>query len=161
MSEYSAQIVWRRAAGGPGAQSYSRSHVWRFDGGVEVAASASPQVVPPPYSSAAAVDPEEAFVASLSSCHMLWFLFIAAERGFVVEEYVDNAAGTMAPDAAGRLAMTHVVLRPRAAFSGQRPPTPEEIAAMHEKAHQECFIANSVKTAVHCVPQLEPAQHRR
>jgi len=99
-----------------------------------------------------AVDPEEAFVASLSSCHMLWFLSIAAGRGFRVDDYADEALGTMARNAEGKLAMTRVVLRPRVVFSGDPRPGPADLAAMHHEAHAECFIANSVKTEVTCEP---------
>jgi organic hydroperoxide reductase OsmC/OhrA len=105
-----------------------------------------------PYSKAEAVDPEEAFVASLSSCHMLWFLSIAAKRGFCVDSYADDAVGLMEKNPSGRLAMTRVTLRPKAIFSGERLPTTVELQAMHHEAHEECFIANSVKTDVRCEP---------
>lgn len=134
---------------------YSREHRWIFDGGTEVPASASPHVVPLPFSSEAAVDPEEAFVASLSSCHMLWFLSIAAERKLVVERYEDNAEGVMGKNDEGRIAMTKVTLRPKAKFGGDNGPTAAEIEAIHHEAHEKCFIANSVKTVVTTEPVLE------
>ena len=103
-------------------------------------------------SDASAVDPEEAFVASLASCHMLWFLAIAAKRGFIVDHYADAAVGVMARNAAGRMAMTRVTLRPHVAFSGERRPTAEELDALHHKAHEECYIANSVTSDVRVEP---------
>lgn len=152
MHEYGATIHWERGQQLFVDNRYSRGHVWRFDGGVVVPASASPHVVPLPYSNTSAVDPEEAFVASLSSCHMLWFLSIAAKRGFCVDSYVDRAIGVMSKDESGRLAMTRVTLRPHVAFSGGRRPSEVEAVAMHHDAHAECFIANSVKTEVRCEP---------
>ena len=152
MSEYTAVIAWDRKGARFTDNRYSRGHTWSFDGGVEVPASASPHVVRLPLSVAEAVDPEEAFVASLSSCHMLFFLSIAAKRGFVVDSYRDEAVGVMAKDGSGRVAMTRVTLRPDARFSGDRQPDAQEVAAMHHEAHEECFIANSVKTEVRCEP---------
>jgi organic hydroperoxide reductase OsmC/OhrA len=109
--------------------------------------------VPLPYSDAAAVDPEEAFVAALASCHMLWFLSLAAQRGFVVDQYTDEALGVMAKNSDGKIAITSVVLRPRVIFSGERIPGDEELRILHDEAHEKCFIANSVKTDVRCEPQ--------
>ncbi len=152
MHEYTATIRWDRGQQIFVDNRYSRGHLWRFDGGVEVPASSSPHVVREPYSNANAVDPEEAFVASLSSCHMLWFLSIAAKRGFCVDSYVDHATGVMSKDESGRLAMTRVTLRPTVAFSGERRPSIVEVDVMHHEAHAECFIANSVKTEVRCEP---------
>jgi organic hydroperoxide reductase OsmC/OhrA len=131
---------------------YRRGHVLRFDGGITVPGSSSPHVVPLPYSVVEAVDPEEIFVASLASCHMLWFLSIAAKHGFVIDLYHDAAYGVMAADERNRLMMKTVVLRPYVKFSGGALPTEAEIAAMHHQAHEECFIANSVKTEVLCRP---------
>lgn len=153
MSEYTANVRWLRGGAKFTDNRYSRRHVWRFDGGVEVPGSSSPHSVPLPLSVAAAVDPEEAFVASLSSCHMLWFLSIAAKRGFVVDAYDDDAIGVMAKNAEGKLAMTTVTLRPTVRFVGEKTPDRAEIDAMHHEAHEECFIANSVKTEVRCEPQ--------
>ena len=120
----------------------------------EVPGSASPHAVPPPLSVEAAVDPEEAFVAALSSCHMLWFLSVAAERGLVVESYEDNAEGIMGKNAEGRIAMTKVTLRPHVKFGGAAP-SDEEIDEIHHLAHDKCFIANSVKTIVTIEPVRE------
>ena len=156
MSAYTATIAWQRDSAPFLGDKYSRAHTWTFDGGVEVPASASPAVVPLPWSKAAAVDPEEAFVASLSSCHMLSFLYIAAKRGFVIDEYRDEAIGDMAKNAAGRMAMTVVTLRPAITFSGERQPTRAELDAMHHEAHDLCFIANSVTTDVRCEPVGAP-----
>lgn len=153
MSQYSATVTWRRNGEVFTNNRYSRAHRWSFDGGVEVAASSSPHVVPVPLSMPGAVDPEEAFVASLASCHMLWFLSIAATRGFVIDEYVDEAVGVMAKNGDGRLAMTEVTLRPAIRFGGDRQPSETEHHAMHHEAHEECFIANSVKTTVRCEPR--------
>ena len=152
MSEYVVTVRWERAGQRFIDNKYRRAHTWSFDGGIEVPGSSSPTVVPLPYSEARAVDPEEAFVASLSSCHMLWFLSIAAQRKFCVESYVDEALGVMGRNAAGKLAMTKVTLRPKVVFVGEHRPTTDEIAAMHHKAHDECFIANSVTTDVRCEP---------
>lgn len=152
MTEYRTVVEWTRAGAAFSDNRYSRGHRWLFDGGIEVPASSSPHIVPLPMSVAAAVDPEEAFVASLSSCHMLWFLSIAARRGFIVDSYQDHAIGIMGKDATGRLAMTRVTLRPGTEFSGARHPTADDVLAMHHEAHDQCFIANSVKTDVRCEP---------
>lgn len=148
MAHHTAEIVWSRNGAAFTDNRYSRAHVWRFDGGAEVHASSSPHVVPLPMSDPAGVDPEEAFVASLSSCHMLWFLSIAAKRGFVVETYEDEAEGTMERNDSGRLAITRVILRPRVEFSGTKIPTSADLDRMHHEAHEQCFIAASVNTEV-------------
>ena len=152
MAEYKAVVVWSRAGATFVDNRYSRGHRWLFDGGIEVAASSSPHVVPVPLSVAAAVDPEEAFVASLSSCHLLWFLSIAAKRKFVVEDYRDEAVGILGKDESGRLAMTRVTLHPQAHFAGDVRPTADEVLALHHEAHEQCFIARSVRTEVRCEP---------
>jgi organic hydroperoxide reductase OsmC/OhrA len=152
VSEYFADILWQRGDQPFLDNRYSRRHLWRFDGGAEVPGSSSPHVVPLPFSDPAAVDPEEAFVASLSSCHMLWFLGLAAKQGYRVDGYEDRAVGVMARDAAGRLAMTVVTLRPAARFSGETLPSRDDIEALHHAAHEACFIANSVTTDVRCEP---------
>ena len=148
MSEYNTVVEWNRDGAVFTDNRYSRGHRWLFDGGVEVPASSSPSVVPLPLSVPAAVDPEEAFVASLSSCHMLVFLSIAAKRGFVVDSYRDEAVGLLAKNSSGKLAMTRVTLRPQIEFSSDKRPTAEELAAMHHESHEQCFIASSVKTDV-------------
>jgi len=149
---YCVDIRWQRSDPASPDHRYSRAHVWAFDGGTEVPASSSPHVVPAPYSDPKAVDPEEAFVASLASCHMLWFLSLAAQRGYRAERYIDHAVGIMEKNEAGRLAITRVTLRPEAHFSGERTPTEAELKALHHAAHEACFIANSVKTLVECHP---------
>ena len=152
MSTYVATISWERGNQKFTDGRYSRVHHWRFDGGAEVHASASPHVVPPPMSSESAVDPEEAFVASLSSCHMLWFLAIAAKRGFCIDRYADHAEGILEKSTEGKMAITRVILRPDVVFSGERMPSSEEIEEIHHRSHAECYIANSVKTDVRCEP---------
>jgi organic hydroperoxide reductase OsmC/OhrA len=153
MSTYTATISWQRNGEVFTDNRYSRRHEWRFDGGVTLAASSSPAVVPR-YSDASAVDPEEAFVASLSSCHMLTFLMLAAAKKFIVDSYVDEALGTLAKNNRGKLAMTEVVLRPRVIFSGDNRPSSEALEELHHRAHEECFIANSVITDVRCEPVI-------
>ena len=148
MSEHVATIEWSRGDQAFADKRYSRAHDWTFDGGAVVRGSSAPSSVRIPFSDPAAVDPEELFVASLSSCHMLWFLSIAAEKGFRVDTYVDNAAGIMEQGPSGKLLMSLVTLRPIVSFSGSRLPSREEHAGMHHLAHEECFIANSVKTDV-------------
>ena len=145
--EYKATIRWERGAQVFTDNKYSRGHVWRFDGGIEVPGSSSPLVVPK-FSLAEAVDPEEAFVASLSSCHMLFFLNFAARAGFRVDSYEDTAVGEMAKNEAGKLYVAKVTLAPRIVFSGDKRPSEADIAALHHKSHEECFIANSVKTEI-------------
>lgn len=152
MASYKATIAWERKDESFSDNRYSRAHTWRFDGGVELRASSSPHVVPLPYSVEDAVDPEEAFIASLSSCHMLWFLSIAAKRGYCIDRYEDVAEGILARNAGGKLAMTVVTLRPRVAFSGDELPTTAEIDTMHHEAHEACFIANSVTADLRCEP---------
>jgi organic hydroperoxide reductase OsmC/OhrA len=148
-----AKVIWERGDQNFLDSRYSRAHRWRFDGGAEVPGSSSPHVVPVPMSDPKAVDPEEAFVASLSSCHMLWFLSLAAQKGFRVDRYADDAEGVMAKNAQGKRAVTRVTLRPAVEFSGEKMPTRQELEALHHKAHEECFIANSVKTEVRVEPR--------
>lgn len=150
--DYTATITWHRKDAVFTDNRYSREHLWQFDGGIEVAASASPHVVPLPFSIAEAVDPEEAFVAALASCHMLWFLSMAAKRGFIVDSYRDEAMGILGKNGEGKLAMTEVTLRPRVTFSGEKRPTAAQHESMHHEAHEQCFIASSVKTDVRCEP---------
>lgn len=157
-SRYTANVAWSRGDALFTDNRYSRRHRWRFDGGIEVPGSASPHSVPLPYSSAEAVDPEEAFVASISSCHMLWFLSIAAKRGVVIDEYVDDAEGFMEKDADGRMAITRVVLHPRIVM-GDPAASQDAVVAMHDEAHHACYIANSVKTVVTCEPVIAARGH--
>lgn len=154
MSTYTAAIRWSRGEQKFTDNRYSRAHLWRFDGGAVVPASSSPAVVPLPMSDAAAVDPEEAFVASLSSCHMLWFLALAAKRGYTVDSYADDASGVMEKNPAGRLAMTSVTLRPLVEFSGAKLPDRAALDALHHAAHAECFIAASIRSEVRLEPRL-------
>jgi len=154
MSEYFSTLTWQRdkqevSNSNYLAGEYSRGHVWTFDGGAEVQASSSPHIVPLPHSIEANVDPEEAFIASLSSCHMLFFLSIAAKYRLVVNDYVDNAVGIMAKNIEGKMAMTKVTLRPKVNFSSDtKQVSLSKLEKMHHQAHELCFIANSVNTEV-------------
>jgi len=149
VSEYYAEVNWTRKESESYLDNkYSRGHLWKFDGGETVKASSSSHVVPLPYSVEEYVDPEEAFVASLASCHMLFFLSIAAKRKFVVDNYTDKAVGVMEEDMDNKISMTRVTLRPKITFSGDKQPTIEQIKKMHHQSHEQCFIANSVKTEV-------------
>lgn len=148
MHTYEATISWEREGQEFTDNRYSRGHRWSFDGGAQVDASSSPYVVPVPMSVAANVDPEEALVAAASSCHMLFFLSIAARRGFVVDRYVDHAFGVMEKNSEGKVAMTRITLRPQIAFGGERRPTPQELGEIHHASHEQCFIANSLKTGI-------------
>jgi organic hydroperoxide reductase OsmC/OhrA len=153
MSAYTATVSWSRPAGTAFKDGkFSRAHEWRFDGGTVVPASASPKVVPPPLSNPAGVDPEEGFIASLSSCHMLFFLFYAARGGFVVDRYEDEAVGELGKNTKGVMAMTKVTLRPKITWV-DRTPTAAELDDLHHKAHVGCYIANSVTTEVAIEPR--------
>jgi organic hydroperoxide reductase OsmC/OhrA len=144
MSEYYSTVRWNRGDAAFTDLKYSRVHEWSFDGGIRVPASASLHNVNPRYGSAEAVDPEEAFVVALSSCHMLWFLFFAAKRGVLVDSYEDESVGVMEKNAAGKLAVTRVRLRPKT----QPPIDRGVLEELHHQAHEECFLANSVKTEI-------------
>lgn len=149
MSEYSAVIRWARGDDEAFSDNqYSRGHTWEFDGGITVPASSSPHVVPLPFSVEANVDPEEAFIAALSSCHMLTFLGIAAKQKYVIDSYVDDAVGVLEEDESGRSSVTKVTLRPDIVFSGSKIPTAKQLDKLHHLAHKNCFIANSVKTEI-------------
>jgi organic hydroperoxide reductase OsmC/OhrA len=154
MSEYTAEVLWQRGAANFLDNRYSRAHRWRFDGGTEVPGSSSPHSVPLPWSDPAAVDPEEAFVASLSSCHMLWFLSLAAKRGFRVDRYLDLAAGTLGQNPQRQWCMTLVTLRPEVSFSGASLPSRADIESLHHAAHEQCYIAHSVTAEVRCEPVI-------
>lgn len=158
MSKYNATISWERNGQKFTDNRYKRSHEWHFDGGEVVPASSSPDVVPTPLSDPSAVDPEEAFIASLSSCHMLWFLSTAARRGFIVDHYRDEAEGVMEKDASGRLAITEVTLHPHVTYAGAASPSTEEDAAIHHEAHEKCFLANSVRTTIKTQSTMEIAE---
>ncbi|MFM1896164.1 MAG: hypothetical protein RLZZ385_1238 [Pseudomonadota bacterium] len=157
MSTYTATIRWTNSGPDFIGNQYSREHAWEFDGGVTVPASASPHIVPEPWSVPAHVDPEEAFVASLSSCHMLFFLALAAKRGYRLDSYVDPAAGVMEKNTEGKMAITRVTLSPRAVFSGDRVPDQQAIEALHHHAHELCFIANSVRCEIRVEPAFDAA----
>ncbi len=154
MSTHQATVEWSLQEGDGDflAGRYDRAHRLGFDGGLRLAGSPSPAVVPAPYSHKGALDPEAAFTAALSACHMLWFLDLARQGGFVVAAYQDDAVGTLGRVGPGRQAMTEVVLRPRIAWSGALTPSAEDIAALHHRAHELCFIANSVTTKVTVAP---------
>jgi len=148
MSEYKAIITWKNTGPDFLKGKYSREHTWTFDGGVTVAASASPSVVPPPYSNPAQVDPEEAFVASVSSCHLLTYIYLACRQGFQVDSYHDEAVGVMTKNEKGVPWVSSITLHPRIAYGGGKLPTAEEEAHLHHLAHEQCYIANSIKTEV-------------
>ncbi len=152
MSEYSATVHWQRGAALFTDGKYSRGHEWNFDGGAVVQASSSPHVVPLPHSVESAVDPEEAFVAALASCHMLFFLYFAAQAGLAVDDYKDDALGMMEKNSEGLMAMTKVHLRPAVRYAGTTPDRQQE-SSLHDKAHHACFLANSVKSEI----VVEPA----
>ena len=148
MSEHKATINWARKGSDFLTGKYSREHTWRLDGGVTVPASPSPSVVPEPYCNPAHVDPEEAFVAAVSSCHMLTFLFLSCQQGFPIDSYDDEAVGVMTKNESGVPWMSLITLHPRIAYSGDKVPTPADEDRLHHLAHQQCFIANSIKTEV-------------
>ena len=152
MAKCEAKVTWERQGAAFTDRQYSRAHLWSFDGGTVVPASSSPGVVREPLSDASAVDPEEAFVAAISSCHMLSFLDLAARQGFTVERYTDEAVGRMAKNSAGKIAVTLVTLHPDIEFTGDKRPTREEIEHLHHQAHEVCFIASSVKTDINIEP---------
>lgn len=145
MSEHHASLSWRRGDRGFGYKEYSRNHQWQFPGsGQSLRASAAPDYL----GDADCVDPEEAYVAALASCHLLTFLAIASMSGFTVEQYEDDPIGTLEKGESGKPWLSRVLLRPRIQFSGDKQPSPEQLAQLHEKAHRECFLANSVKTEI-------------
>ena len=150
---YNVKISWSKNADEIFTdKKYSRAHTWIFDSGIELKASSSPHVVPLPYSVENAVDPEEAFVASVSSCHMLAFLPLAADKNYIVESYEDNAEGVLAKNSERILSMTKVTLKPKIIFSGDNIPTKNQLDELHHLAHEQCFIANSVKTMISIIP---------
>jgi len=149
MSTYTAKISWKNDSPETFTKNrYKRGHTWSFDGGIEVPASSSPHAVRVPFSIEAAVDPEEALVASASSCHMLTFLWIAATKGFLIDSYEDNAVGEMTKNDEGKEWMSKITLDPKIGWSGEKLPTSDEIAEMHHAAHEGCYIANSIKSEV-------------
>jgi organic hydroperoxide reductase OsmC/OhrA len=149
MSRHTATVSWKRSPDADFLRGrYSRAHDWTFDGGATVRGSSSPHVVRPPYADPAAVDPEEAFIVALSSCHMLWFLALAAKDGYVVEGYDDTAEGHMEGDPDGGAWISEVTLRPLVRFSGAKAPDDAAVAALHHRAHELCFIARSVKSRI-------------
>jgi organic hydroperoxide reductase OsmC/OhrA len=153
--QFEAKLEWQRKGQAFLDQKYSRAHEWIFDGGLRVPASSSPLSVPLPMSNPDNVDPEEALVAAASSCHMLFFLSIAAKRGHTVESYSDHAVGLLEKDAQGRMSMTNITLRPNIVFAGTAWPGEEEIAAIHHEAHDKCYIANSLKTEITVEPPVQ------
>ena len=153
MTDYHASVRWERAGATYTDNRYRRAHTWTFDEGLEVPASSSPHSVPLPLSEARAVDPEEALVAAVSSCHMLWFLSLAAKRGLVVERYEDQPVGTLGRNAKGREAITLITLRPRITFGSDVSPSADEISALHHESHELCCLAHSVTADVRCEPR--------
>jgi len=148
MANYIATIRWKNAGPDFLKGKFSREHTWSFDGGVTIPASPSPHVVPAPWSNPAGVDPEEAFVASVSSCHMLTLLWLAGRQGFQADSYEDTAVGVMAKNERGAMWVSQITLRPRIQWSGAKIPTAADLDSLHHHAHEQCFIANSVKTDI-------------
>jgi organic hydroperoxide reductase OsmC/OhrA len=146
--EYRASLKWARNGAAFTDQRYSRAHTWSFDGGITVPGSSSPLSVRLPYSVAEAVDPEEALVAALSSCHLLTFLYVAAKQGYVVDSYADEPVGVMTKNERGKMWVSKVTLHPAITFAGEKRPTAQQLDELHHLAHEECFIANSVKSEV-------------
>jgi organic hydroperoxide reductase OsmC/OhrA len=149
MSEHKAIIRWKCTGPDFLKGKYLREHTWTFDGGVTISASPSPSVVPAPYSNPAHVDPEEAFVASVSSCHMLTYLYVAYQQGFQVDSYEDEAVGVMTKNDKGVPWVSSVTLHPHIRYGGAKLPTADDEKRLHHTAHDQCFIANSIKTTVH------------
>ncbi len=154
MSVHAATVEWRRLGGEFDYRTYDRGHWLSFGDDIRVPGTAARGNIPDTAPYSPGVDPEQAFVAAISSCHMLWFLHVACTAKFVVDRYVDNAVGSLEKNAEGRLAVTRVKLLPAVTFSG-RQPTAEEVGALHEKAHEKCFIANSVRTEIAVEPQFD------
>lgn len=152
MSNYTATIRWKNAGPDFLKGKYSREHTWSFDGGITVAASPSPSVVPAPWSNPAHVDPEEAFVASVSSCHMLTFLWLAQRQGFQADSYEDTAVGVMSKNDRGSMWVSKITLAPKIVWSGEKKPADADLDTLHHHAHEQCFIANSIKTEVVVAP---------
>jgi organic hydroperoxide reductase OsmC/OhrA len=148
MSQHLAKIRWKRTGEDFLKGKYSREHTWTFDGGTIVPASSSPSVVPVPWSNPSNVDPEEAYVAAVSSCHMLTYVFLASRAGFVVDSYEDDAVGVMGKNQQGAAWVSVITLSPRIVYSGEKRPTPTDEDHLHHQAHEQCFIANSVKTEI-------------
>jgi organic hydroperoxide reductase OsmC/OhrA len=148
VAEHKAIIDWKRTSPDFLKGKYSREHTWTFDGGLTVPASPSPAVVPVPYSNPAHIDPEEAFVAAVSSCHMLTYLYVASKQGFQVDSYIDEAVGKMAKNEQGIPWVSAIVLNPKISYSGEKLPTPADEERLHHLAHEQCFISNSIKTKV-------------
>ncbi len=148
MSSHTAIVRWQNTGPDFLQRRYSREHTWEFDGGAVIPGSPSPHIVPAPWSNPASVDPEEAFVASVSSCHMLWFLHVALDAGFEPQSYEDHAEGVMTKNERGKLWISRVTLRPKIVWKGDSQPTAEQVMQLHHKAHEECFIANSIRTEV-------------
>lgn len=157
MSRHLCNVAWQRGTQTFTDLQYQRGHEWRFDGGAVVRGSSSPHSVRLPFSDPAGVDPEEAFVAAVSSCHMLWFLALAAQQGFVVDSYDDQAEGELAAMDDGRKGMKRVVLRPQVVFSGALLPDAAQVDALHHRAHEECYIANSIRGEVVVAGSWRPA----
>lgn len=152
MSTHEAIVEWARGDQAFADNLYSRGHDWRFDGGAVVRGSSAPTSVPIPMSDITAIDPEEALVAALSSCHMLFFLAFARKDGFVVDSYRDAAVGLMDRDARGKISITLITLRPAVVFSGEVHPDRPALDALHHRAHEACYIANSIHAEVRIEP---------
>ena len=157
MSEHQIELEWLRGEQPFVDHKYSRRHLVKFDGGQEVPYSSSPSSVRIPFSDPTAVDPEESLIAALSSCHMLWFLALAAKQGFRLDRYQDQAVGTMTKNEHGKLFISHIRLAPQVVFSGEKVPSEEEYQHLHHLAHEECFIAASIRAEVVCIASMQLA----
>ncbi|PKD44150.1 OsmC family protein [Rhodohalobacter barkolensis] len=154
MSNYIATIRWNRNGAAFSDQKYQRLHTWSFENGMTMNAAASPNIVPETCTDSSVIDPEEAFTASVASCHMLWFLSIAAGRGYIVNQYSDPAEGVLEKNSEGKMAMTKVIIRPTVAFDSENAPDENDFIKMHQVAHSKCFIANSIKSEIEIIPKL-------
>jgi organic hydroperoxide reductase OsmC/OhrA len=159
MPTYKAGIQWKRNGARFVDQKYQRIHTWTFENGLKLQAAASPHIVGASFTDTSVIDPEEAFTASVGSCHMLWFLSLAAGRGFVVNRYLDQSEGTLEKNSEGRMAMTKVLIQPVVSFDAENAPSEDVFLKLHQQAHRKCFIANSVKSDIEIFPKMETDQN--
>ncbi len=155
MAGYRATVEWKRLGAKFIDQKYQRVHTWTFENGLTMKAAASHHIVPESYTDLSVIDPEEAFTASVASCHMLWFLSLAAGKGFLVNEYLDHSEGILEKNSEGNLAMTRIIIRPVVIFDADRAPNETDFIELHEKAHKKCFIANSIKSEILIKPKMK------
>jgi len=159
MPNYKATIHWKRSGAKFLDHKYQRTHTWTFDNGLRLKAAASPHIVGKSFTDSSVIDPEEAFIASVGSCHMLWFLSLAAGMGFVVNKYSDQSEGTLEKNSEGHMAMTKVLIQPMVSFEADNAPSQEDFLKLHREAHRKCFIANSVKSDIEILPKMVTDQN--